>query len=111
MDFNWEDLNPDTWDLPNLDAPFTEEEVRDTIHHIPNDKVPWSDSFTDAFFKWCWGIIRKDFMRAINHFGNLRATNLPWLNYANIVVLPKKEGVEGVVDNRPISLIHTFAKI
>lgn len=50
-------------------------------------------------------------MKAINHFGNLHDANLPWHNTANIVMLPKKEGAEGMAEYRPISLIHAFAKI
>ena len=34
-----------------------------------------------------------------------------WLNSANVVLLPKKDGAEGIADYRPISLIHAIAKI
>lgn len=48
-------------------------------------------------------------MKVIPLFGNLHNANLHWLNSAN-VVLPK-EGAEKISDYRPISLIHTVAKI
>jgi mannosylglycoprotein endo-beta-mannosidase len=50
-------------------------------------------------------------MRVIHLFGNLHVENLHWLNSANVVLLPKKEGAEEVADFRPISLIHGIARI
>ena len=44
-------------------------------------------------------------------FANLRTTGLHWLNTANVVLLPKKEGAEDISDYRPISLIHAIEKI
>lgn len=40
-----------------------------------------------------------------------RTSSLPLINTAHIILLPKKEGAEGVADYRPISLIHSFIKI
>ena len=50
-------------------------------------------------------------MRVVSSFANLRTTGLHWLNTANVVLLPKKEGAEDISDYRPISLIHAIAKI
>jgi len=50
-------------------------------------------------------------MRVTHQFGNLHVANLHWLNSANIVLLPKKDGAEGIGDYIPISLIHAIAKI
>ena len=43
------------------------------------------------------------------HMG--RCANLNLLNKANIVLIPKKDGADSVTDYKPISLIHSFAKI
>lgn len=32
-------------------------------------------------------------------------------NSTNVILLPKKEGARGIIDYRPINLIHTIAKI
>jgi hypothetical protein len=48
---------------------------------------------------------------AINYFHMGRCANLNLLNKANIVLIPKKDGADLVTDYRPISLIHSFAKI
>jgi mannosylglycoprotein endo-beta-mannosidase len=50
-------------------------------------------------------------MRAILHFNKLHVAHLQWINSANIVLLPKKDGAEEVNDYRPNSLIHAIAKI
>ena len=78
---------------------------------MPNDKAPGPNGFTGIFFKKCWDTIKDDVMKAISLFSNLRTANLQWLNSANVVHLPKKEGAEGILDYRPISLIHAVGKI
>jgi hypothetical protein len=50
-------------------------------------------------------------MAAVNAFYNLRCCNLHLINSASIILIPKKDGAETVVDFRPISLIHSFIKI
>ena len=50
-------------------------------------------------------------MRVINAFGSLHSANFHWLNSSNIDLLPKKDGAEEISDFRPISLIHSIAKI
>ena len=110
-DFNWEELNLESHDLHELDSPFTEEEVLEAINSMPSDKAPGPDGFTGLFFKKCWAIVKLNLMGVIQRFDSLHTTNLHWLNSANIVLLPKKDGAESIVDYRPISLIHGIAKI
>ena len=110
-DFNWEELNLEPLDLHGLGAPMAECEVLEAINDMPSDKAPGPDGFSGLFFKKCWGIIKTDLMTVISHFDSLQTSNLQWLNSANVVLLPKKDGAEGIADYRPISLIHTIAKI
>lgn len=42
---------------------------------------------------------------------DLRCLNLHLLNSANIILIPEKEGAEKVTDHRPISLVHSVAKL
>jgi len=97
--------------LHGLDSPITVEEVHEAINDMPSDKAPGPDGFTGAFFKKCWDVIKFDMIRVIHQFDSLHTSSLHWLNSANIVLLPKKEGAEGIADYRPISLIHAVAKI
>ncbi|WVZ90528.1 hypothetical protein U9M48_036821, partial [Paspalum notatum var. saurae] len=78
---------------------------------MPGDKAPGPDGFTGAFFSKCWDIVKGDLLSAANAFHLLRTSNLAIVNTANIVLIPKKEGATSVADYRPISLIHSFAKI
>ena len=50
-------------------------------------------------------------MNTANAFHRLRTSNLAILNTTNVVLIPKKDGADSVSDFRPISLIHSFAKI
>lgn len=111
QDFNWADLDMGHTDLEGLDAPFTEEEAKSAINHMPCNKAPSPDGFTGAFCKCCWGIIKTEVMNAIHNFGNLHVDNFQWLNSANIVLLPKKNGAGDITEFRPIRLIHAIAKI
>jgi retron-type reverse transcriptase len=82
-----------------------------TCGSSPSDKTPGPDGFTGLFFKVCWATIKEDLMKVINLFSNLHSDNFHWLNSANIVLIPKKDGAESIFDFRPISLIPVIAKI
>jgi len=111
MDFNWEILNTQRFDLEILAAPFSEDEILKAVSLTPSGKAPGPDRFTANFFKSCWAIISGDLITALNTFHDLRCLNFDLLNMANIVLLPKKEGAEQIGDYRPISLIHSIAKL
>ncbi|WVZ94677.1 hypothetical protein U9M48_040542 [Paspalum notatum var. saurae] len=89
-------------DLSELDEPFTEEEVWVTIRELPMDKAPGPDGFTGRFYKTCWSVIKDD----TGHVSKFKL-----LNSAFITLLPKKVDALQVKDFRPISLIHSFAKL
>lgn len=98
-------------DLSSLDAPISEEEVLRVIKQMHPDKSPGPDGFTGRFYKVCWPIIKGDVMAAIGalHAGDSRF--LFRLNSAYIVLIPKKDDAIDVGDYRPISLVHSFAKL
>lgn len=98
-------------DLSDLDLPFTEEEVWNTIKQMPSDKAPGPDGYTSRFYKTCWPIIKNDIMAAISAIWSRKVVNLGILNCAYITLLPKKEDADQHKDFRPISLVHSFAKL
>ncbi len=110
-ELNWEALDIMPADLATLGKPFSEEEVHRAIKEMPADKAPGPDGFTGAFFKACWEIIKEDILLVFNSIFNLRCAHLNLINSANIVLIPKKDGAESVSNYRPISLIHSIAKI
>uniref|UniRef100_A0A453T1I8 Reverse transcriptase domain-containing protein n=1 Tax=Aegilops tauschii subsp. strangulata TaxID=200361 RepID=A0A453T1I8_AEGTS len=50
-------------------------------------------------------------MAAFHQFYHLAGGNLAALNTAFVALLPKKDGAVRMTDFRPISLIHSFAKL
>lgn len=50
-------------------------------------------------------------MAVFHHFYNLAGGDFAALNSAMIVLLPKKDGATSMADYRPISLIHSIAKL
>jgi hypothetical protein len=106
-----EQLGVPTFDLEALDSPFSADEVWNTIISLPLDKAPGPDGFTGRFYKVCWSIIKIDVMAAISCVWARKFSNMNCLNSAYITLIPKLEGADKVKDFRPISLIHSFAKL
>jgi hypothetical protein len=110
--FNLADFHPSfQQDLSHLDAPFTTEEAWATVKDLPMDKAPGPDGFTGRFYKTCWGIIGSDVLAALNAIYGGHVFKLRLLNSAYVSLLPKKTDAISVKDYRPISLIHSFAKL
>ncbi|WVZ63856.1 LOW QUALITY PROTEIN: hypothetical protein U9M48_013454 [Paspalum notatum var. saurae] len=78
---------------------------------MPLDKALGPDGFTGRFYCSCWDIIKGDVILALNaiHSGHVYRFRLS--NSAFITLLPKKGDAVLVKDCRPISLIHSFAKL
>ncbi|WVZ91346.1 LOW QUALITY PROTEIN: hypothetical protein U9M48_037534 [Paspalum notatum var. saurae] len=108
---NLEELEVISHDLVDLDRPIPVEEVWRTISQLPSDKAPEPDGFTGRFYKVCWSIIKEDIMLAISAIWSRKLDNLKSLNSTFITLMPKKEGADHVKDFRPISLVHSFAKL
>jgi hypothetical protein len=58
-----------------------------------------------------WQIIKSDSMAAIGRLMQGDDNKLYLLNSASVILLPKSIEAMAVKDYRPISLIHSFAKI
>ena len=108
---NLDHLDIPGYDLEALDMPFAEDEVWHTIKDLPSDKAPGPDGFTGRFYKSCWSIIKEDVMAALHMIWGRNCRNLWLLNSAYITLLPKKSEADQVKDFRPISLVHSFAKL
>jgi hypothetical protein len=108
---NLEELHIPSHDLSELESPFSEEEVWKAILSLPSNKAPGPDGFTGKFYKSCWQIIKGDILAATSAVWSRRLRNFELLNSAYITLLPKKEDATNVKDFRPISLVHSFAKL
>jgi hypothetical protein len=108
-----QDLGMPSHDLVDLDTPFSEKEVWETIKQLPSDKAPGPDVFMrgGGGYKACWPIIKQDMMRAVSAVWSRRFKNFDNLNSDYITLIPKVIGADQVKDFRPISLVHSFAKL
>jgi hypothetical protein len=98
-------------DLSALDALFTEDEVWTTIRSLPADRAPGPDGYMGKFYKACWPIIKTDFLAALITLQQGDARKLELLNSAYLTLIPKKSEAWEAKDYRPISLVHSFAKL
>jgi hypothetical protein len=55
--------------------------------------------------------IKADLLKALNQMHSLKGTTWRLLNTASIVLLPKKREPSDAKDYRPVSLMHSVAKI
>ena len=111
MTVNLAELDMPNIPLHDLEVPFSEEEVWKTVKALPPDKAPGPDGFTGRFYKVCWQIIKVDIMAAISAVWSRKFTNFELLNSAFVTLLPKREDASSIKDYRPISLVHSFAKL
>lgn len=72
-----------------LSQSFTENETRDAIFMMENNKAPDPDGFSAGFYQYFWEIIKGGMTELFNefHIGNLP---LHSLNFGFITLLPKK---------------------
>jgi hypothetical protein len=98
-------------DLSELEQPFLAEEVWSAIKSLLSDKAPGPDGFTGHFYKEAWRIIKVDFLAALGRLLQGNVSKLFLLNSAFVTLLPKNTDASSLKDFRPISLIHSFAKI
>jgi hypothetical protein len=85
--------------------------VWESIKQLPSDKALGLDRFMRRFYKACWTLIKQDVMVAMSATWSRKFINFGTLNNAFITLIPKKIGAKQVKDFRPISLVHSFAKL
>jgi mannosylglycoprotein endo-beta-mannosidase len=78
---------------------------------MPCNKSPGPDGFTWEFFRAYWSVVKVDVIAAVHAVFVGRDQAFGDLNCAFITLLPKKEGAIEIKDFRPISLVHSFAKL
>ncbi|KAM0875824.1 hypothetical protein ACQ4PT_036547 [Festuca glaucescens] len=98
-------------ELSDLEAQFTEDEVLAAIHAMPSNKSPGPDGFSWEFNRYCWPTIKTDVMAALRAVWLGHDQGFEGLNEALLTLLPKKAGATELKDFRPISLVHSFARL
>jgi mannosylglycoprotein endo-beta-mannosidase len=78
---------------------------------MPGNKSPGPDGYTWEFYRFCWDVIKVDVVAAVRAIFSGRDRDLHCLNGALVALIPKKEGAVDLREFRPISLVHSFAKL
>jgi hypothetical protein len=99
-----------SYNLSDLDVDLTEE-IKTMVMHAPTEKAPRLDDFIDAFYRACWETINHNVVAALREMFVLRGGCWNLLNSTNITLIPKKQEATTVIDFRPISVMHSIAKI
>jgi hypothetical protein len=81
------------------------------VQQTPSEKSPGPDGFIGVFYKHSWGVVGDDVVAAIKEVFALREQCWNLLNSANVVLIAKKDGAQRIADNRPISVMHSIAKL
>lgn len=114
------------WDRPKLDGlvfnrldesqkrrleeVFSESEVVQAMKQLAKEKSPGPDGFQTAVYLNCWEVCKDDLMKVLRDF--YARGFLSWrLNTGFITLIPKMKGQKGIVDFRPIVLMHGVGKI
>jgi len=90
-------LNPDLLSYPeathleSLECPFSENEVEKAIRQLRQDKTLGPDDFPIFFYSRFWDIMREDIMPLFSELYHNKL-DLQRLNYATVVLVPKKRG-------------------
>lgn len=74
------------------------------------DRAPGPDGFTAKFFQSNWDLLRDDLVGFIKDFFENNHMDFR-VNRTNIVLIPKKDCPETVIDFRPISLCNVLYKL
>jgi hypothetical protein len=90
---------------------FTEREVWEMIKEMPGDRAPGPDGFIGTFYQRAWTVIKPDIMACIWKLGVGDGRGFARLNRALITLIPTKQDAMETGDYRPISLVHSFAKL
>lgn len=84
---------------------------KSAIISIRCTEAPGPDGFTGLFYESCWEIIQIDVMAAFDQLYRMDGSSFDKVNSAFITLLPKKVDASDLQDYRPISLLHSFAKL
>lgn len=108
---NMDELNLPSIHAESLDHCFSVEEVWQAIVDMPTDKAPGPDGFTGLFYRTAWPIIKDDVLRDFNAIWSLDGRSFYLVNQAYMLLLRKRQDASLISDFKPISLIHSFAKL
>ncbi|KAK7255667.1 hypothetical protein RIF29_29084 [Crotalaria pallida] len=94
----------------NLIAPFTMEELEQTLSECNGNKAPGPDGFNYNFFKSCWGVLKDEVWYMVSEFFLTGKLPKGMLSYF-IALIPKVSSPQTISQFRPISLLGSMYKL
>ncbi|KAJ9536697.1 hypothetical protein OSB04_un000082 [Centaurea solstitialis] len=88
---------------------FSDNDIKEAMFGIGNEKAPGPDGFSAKFFKATWDIVGKDVSIAIHNFF-YRSHLVGELNHTLLCLLPKSPNASSVSDFRPIACCTVLYK-
>jgi hypothetical protein len=121
--FKWESrepfcLNKNFWDPEDLvlldekdemEAPFSEDEIRDVVYSCYAEGAPGPDGLSFLFYHKFWDIVKGDIMNMFRDFYE-GGIDLFRLNFAMLTLIPKVEDAIDMKMFSPISLLNCCFK-
>lgn len=105
LDFKCSDINQSM-----LVRDITENEIKEVVFSMLDNKSSGPDGYTSEFFKTSWAIIHSDFVVGIQSF--FQKGFLPkGINSTILALIPKRDGVREMKDYRPISCCNVIYKV
>jgi hypothetical protein len=107
---NWEELGLRSFELSDIESPFSVDEIKLALDDMPADKAPGPDGFSGGFYRSCWDIIKSDVHAAFHQLFHLDARGLQKINSSLIVLIPKKgDPNTDLTHTQPYQDIHQSA--
>nr|GLL21477.1 uncharacterized protein LOC109184888 [Ipomoea trifida] len=88
----------------------TNQEIKDALFAINDQKAPGPDGYSAAFFKHNWNVIGEDLIEAVREFF-VSGQILKQINYTVVALVPKSQNAQRVGDFRPISCCNVLYKV
>jgi len=93
-----------------LTRPVCDQEIRDALFDIGDEKAPGPDGYSACFFKQAWGTVGVLFCQAVHEFFR-SGKILKQINHSTIVLIPKSSHACSVSDYRPIACCNVIYKV
>lgn len=93
----------------NLVAIITLDELKSVVFGINPNKSSGPDGFIPEFYQKNWDIIKRDLPEVINKL-HKNPSELQYLNYSIITLIPKVKSPSNIINYRPISLCNVICK-
>jgi hypothetical protein len=93
-----------------LEAPFSEEEIREALFGSHADGAPGPDGIPFFFYQKFWELVKPEILSMFNDFSK-GELDIYRLNFAMLTLIPKEADADVMRKFRPISLLNCIFKL